>query len=59
MHDLGLGATVLSLLGAAMLLAIAAGPSVASRSSARLLSILATVAAGVIGLFLVKTVVGL
>ena len=58
-HDLGLGATALSLLDAAMLLAIAAGTSVASSSSARLLPILATVAAGVIGLFLVKTFVGL
>ncbi len=58
-HDLGLGATALALLGTAILLAIAAGASVASRSSARLLPILATVGSGVIGLFLVKTLVGL
>lgn len=58
-HDLGLGATALSLLGAAILLAVAAGASVASRSSARLLPILATAAAGVVGLFLVKTLVGM
>ncbi len=58
-HDLGLGATALSLLGAAILLAIAAGSSVASRSSARWLSILATLGSGAIGLFLVKTLVGL
>lgn len=58
-HDLGLGATALGLLGAAILLSIAAGASVASRSSARLLPILATVASGLIGLFLVKTLVGL
>ena len=58
-HDLGLGATALALLGTAILLAIAAGASVASRSSARLLPILATVGSSVIGLFLVKTLVGL
>ena len=58
-HDLGLGATTLSLLGAAMLLAIAAGASVGSRSSARWLPILAIVGSGAIGLFLVKTMVGL
>jgi len=58
-HDLGLGATALSLLGAAILLAIGAGASVVSRSSSRLLPILATVGSGLIGLFLVKTLVGL
>ena len=58
-HDLGLGATSISLLGAAVLLAIAAGASVSSRSSSRLLPILAAVAAGAIGLFVVKTLVGL
>lgn len=42
-----------------MLLAIAAGASIASRSSARWLPILATVGSGAIGLLLVKTLVGL
>lgn len=58
-HDIGLGTTAISLLGAAILLAFAAGASVASRSSARSLPILAAVASGVVGLFLVKTLVGL